>query len=92
MNCGVFARGMALPNCILFTGDKIVAPAAKKVDFVFFGGIWECRPTGYIVNLHYFFCGRLIIAPTAGMVDFAVVLSFRGGIWECRPAESGGSM
>ena len=57
-----------------------------------FGGIGESRPTGYIVNLHYF-CGRLIIAPTAVIVDFAAVfIIFRrycyccfGGIGECRP-------
>ena len=32
------------------------------VDFAvvlcFFGGIGECRPAGYIVNLHYFFAVR----------------------------------
>ncbi len=37
-----------------------------------------------------YICGRLIIAPTAGMVDFAVVLSFFGGIGECRPTVGSG--
>ena len=88
---------MALPNCILFTGDKVVRTCLRKrLNLCFFGWIGECRTAGYIVNLHYF-CGRLIIAPTAVIVDFAAVfIIFRrncyccfGGIGECRPTKSG---
>lgn len=50
---------------------------------VFAGSLFFCF-YGWV-----FFCGRLIIAPTAGKFKFAGFLIFFGGIRECRPVGLG---